>query len=239
MYIQKSPRRNEPDTSPVGTFPRAIRRGAPLVAVLLTLGVTSACSSWGHRETGAVVGAGAGGAVGAVIGSQTGSTARGAIIGAVVGGAAGAIIGYQMDQQAEELAQEVPGAIVERVGEGIQVTFASGLMYDFDSAEIRPAAAENLRSLAASLARYPDTELLIVGHTDSVGADAYNYNLSMRRADAALRYLQAQGVAANRLTAVGRGEWEPIATNETEAGRQANRRIEVAIFAADGVRASR
>jgi len=225
-----------PEVTP--TLPRT-RRSAMLVTALLALGVTSACASWGNRETGAVVGAAAGGAVGGVIGNNTGSTARGAIIGAVVGGTAGAIIGHQMDQQASELEVEVPGAIVERVGEGIQVTFASGLLYDFDSDAIRPAAAENLRNLAASLARYPNTELLIVGHTDATGSDTYNEDLSARRANSALRNLTGQGVAVNRVHASGRGEWEPLATNETEAGRQANRRIEVAIFAGEAARASR
>jgi outer membrane protein OmpA-like peptidoglycan-associated protein len=214
-------------------------RGAGLIAVFLAVGMTAACSSWGNRETGAAVGAAAGGAVGGVIGNQTGSTARGAIIGAVVGGTAGAVIGHQMDQQAKELEVEIPGAIVERVGEGIQVTFASGLLFDFDSDAIRPAAAENLRNLAASLARYSDTELLIVGHTDATGSDAYNEGLSSRRASAALRYLSGQGVVSGRMHASGRGEWEPLATNETEAGRQANRRIEVAIFAGEAARASR
>jgi outer membrane protein OmpA-like peptidoglycan-associated protein len=174
-----------------------------------------------------------------VIGNQTGSTARGAIIGAVVGGAAGAVIGHQMDQQAKELEVEIPGAIVERVGEGIQVTFASGLLYDFDSSTIRADAAQNLRSLAASLGRYPDTELLIVGHTDAMGSDAYNQELSDRRAQAALGYLAGQSVSAGRMHASGRGEWEPLATNETEAGRQANRRIEVAIFAGEAARSER
>lgn len=223
---------------PIPTLPRS-PRGAVLVTVLLVLGFTSACASWGNRETGAVVGAATGGAVGGVIGNNTGSTARGAIIGAVVGGTAGAIIGHQMDQQASELEVEIPGAIVERVGEGIQVTFASGLLYDFDSDAIRPAAAQNLRNLAASLARYPNTELLVVGHTDATGGDTYNEDLSARRANSALRYLTDQGVAANRMHASGRGEWEPLATNETEAGRQTNRRIEVAIFAGEAARASR
>lgn len=238
MTMLNSTRLPRPETRATSPVPR-VPRGAALVAVLISLGLTSACASWGDRETGAVVGAGAGGTVGAVIGNQTGSTARGAIIGAVVGGAAGAIIGHQMDQQAKEIEMEVPGAIVERVGEGIHVTFASGLLYDFDSDAIRTAAGENLRNLAISLARYPDTELLVVGHTDSTGSDTYNHDLSMRRADAALRHLGAQGVAASRMHATGRGEWEPIATNETEAGRQANRRIEVAIFVADAARASR
>ena len=178
-----------------------------------------------------MIGAGTGAVVGGVIGNQTGSTARGAIIGAVVGGAAGAIIGHQMDQQAKELKQNIPGATVARVGEGIAVTFASGLLYDFDSDVVRVEAAQNLRSLAASLGKYPNTNLLIVGHTDAVGSSEYNQALSQRRATAAANYLSAQGVSSARLQAVGRGESEPLAPNDTEAGRQSNRRVEIAIFA--------
>jgi outer membrane protein OmpA-like peptidoglycan-associated protein len=185
-----------------------------------------------RKEKGAVIGAAAGGAVGGVVGKNTGSTARGAIIGAVVGGAAGAIIGHQMDQQAKELKLEIPGATIERVGEGIQVTFASGLLYDFDSDAIRPEAGVNLRNLAASLQKYANTELLIVGHTDALGSTAYNQGLSLRRASAASTYLTTQGVLAGRLHSSGRGELEALASNETEAGRQINRRIEVAIFSA-------
>jgi len=226
-------------TSRPGGAPRPVQR-AGLMAVLLAVGLaTASCSSWGHRETGAVVGTVAGGAVGGVIGTQTGSTARGAIIGAVVGGAAGAVIGHQMDRQAEELEAEVPGAVVERVGEGIHITFPSGLLFEFDSHAIRPDAAAHLRSLATSLGAYPDTQLLIVGHTDSVGSDTYNHGLSVRRAEAALNHLMAQGVSAQRMHASGRGEWEPLATNETAAGRQANRRVEVAIFAGQAASASR
>jgi outer membrane protein OmpA-like peptidoglycan-associated protein len=205
------------------------RRTLVLVAISLALGI-SACSAK-RRDTGAVIGAAAGGVVGGVIGNQTGSTARGAIIGAVVGGAAGAIIGHQMDQQAKELQQNIPGATVTRVGEGIVVTFASGLLYDFDSDIVRAEAAQNLSTLAASLGKYPNTDLLIVGHTDSVGTDQYNQGLSERRARAASNYLIGQGVNAGRLQAVGRGETEPIAENNTEPGRQLNRRVEVAIYA--------
>jgi outer membrane protein OmpA-like peptidoglycan-associated protein len=205
------------------------RRTLVLVAITLALGI-SACSAK-RRDTGAVIGAAAGGVVGGVIGNQTGSTARGAIIGAVVGGAAGAIIGHQMDQQAKELQQNIPGATVTRVGEGIVVTFASGLLYDFDSDIVRAEAAQNLSTLAASLGKYPNTDLLIVGHTDSVGTDQYNQGLSERRARAASNYLIGQGVNAGRLQAVGRGETEPIAENNTDPGRQLNRRVEVAIYA--------
>lgn len=201
---------------------------------LLALGLVPTlhgCASWNKKAQGGAIGTAAGGAIGAVIGNQTGSTTRGAIIGAVVGGAAGVIIGNQMDQQAKELRQDIPGAVVARVGEGITVTFASGLLYDFDSYVVKPDAATNLRSLAASLSRYPNTELLISGHTDAVGATTYNQALSQRRATAALDYLGQQGVAASRMSAVGRGETESLAANDTEAGRQANRRVEIAIYA--------
>lgn len=210
-------------------------RRVTLLAVALA---TTACASLSRKQEGAAIGAAAGAAVGGVIGNNTGSTARGAIIGAVVGGAAGAIIGHQMDQQAKELEVTIPGAVVERVGEGIQVTFASGLLYDFDSDRIRSSAAENLSNLAASLKKYPNTNLLIVGHTDSVGSDSYNQELSTRRATSAAQFLAQQGVDVSRSRTSGRGESEPLATNETEAGRQLNRRIEVAIFASDKARAA-
>jgi outer membrane protein OmpA-like peptidoglycan-associated protein len=205
-----------------------VARSAVLVGIALAL---AACATFGRREKGAVIGAAAGAAVGGVVGNNTGSTARGAIIGAVVGGATGAIIGHQMDQQAKELRVEIAGATVERVGEGIQVTFASGLLYDFDSDAIRPEAARNLQNLATSLQKYPNTELLIVGHTDALGSTTYNQDLSTRRANSASSYLTTQGIGSIRLRSSGRGELEAVATNDTEAGRQANRRIEVAIFA--------
>jgi outer membrane protein OmpA-like peptidoglycan-associated protein len=204
-------------------------------AALLALGV-AACASLSRKEKGAIIGAGAGGVVGGVIGNQTGSTTRGAIIGAVVGGTVGAVIGHQMDQQAKELQQSIPGATVARVGEGIAVTFASGLLYDFDSDVVRPEAAVNLRNLAASLNKYPNTDLLIVGHTDAVGTTEYNQGLSQRRAASASSFLASQGVSSARLRSVGRGETEPIATNDTEGGRQLNRRVEIAIVANESAR---
>lgn len=204
--------------------------GRVVLAVLLALGV-AACASLSRKEKGAIIGASAGGIAGGVIGNQTGSTTRGAIIGAVVGGTIGAVIGHQMDQQAKELKQDIPGATVTRVGEGIAVTFASGLLYDFDSDVVRADAAQNLRNLAASLQKYPNTDLLIVGHADAVGTSEYNQGLSQRRARSAANYLAAQGVSSGRLQSVGRGETEPLATNDTEAGRQLNRRVEIAIVA--------
>lgn len=207
--------------------------GRKTLAALVALGTiaTSGCASMSNKERGAVIGAGAGAAVGGVIGNQTGSTARGAIIGAAVGGAAGAIIGHQMDQQAKELDQSIAGAKVERVGEGIEVTFDSGLLFDFDSDRIKPEAAKNLQELAKSLNKFGNSNLMIVGHTDSQGEDAYNMALSVRRANAASAYLQSQGVPASRISTAGRGESEPVASNDTDAGRQQNRRVEVAIYA--------
>ena len=203
------------------------------LALVVTAGtfVMSGCASMNNKERGAVIGAGAGAAVGGVIGNNTGSTARGAIIGAVVGGAAGAIIGHQMDQQAKEIDQSIPGAKVERVGEGIQVTFESGLLFDFDSDVVKPTAASNLQELARSLNKFGESNILIVGHTDSQGDDAYNMGLSQRRANSASAYLQSQGVPASRITTAGRGESEPVASNDTEAGKAQNRRVEVAIYA--------
>jgi outer membrane protein OmpA-like peptidoglycan-associated protein len=208
-----------------------------LTALLVVGSVgASACASMNKKQEGAVIGAAAGGAIGGVIGNQTGSTAKGAIIGAVIGGTAGAIIGHQMDQQAKELSQTIKGATVERVGEGINVTFASGLLFAFNSDSIQATAGENLRELAASLNRYPDSQLLIVGHTDNVGDDAYNQGLSDRRANSAAAYLAAQGVARTRIATSGKGEAEPVTTNDTDAGRAQNRRVEVAIYASEAYR---
>ncbi len=196
----------------------------------------SACAGMSQKQKGAVIGATTGAAVGGVIGNQTGSTARGAIIGAVVGGAAGAVIGHQMDQQAKELQQNINGATVERVGEGIEVTFASGILFPFNSTEILPAGKTNLQELANSLQKYPNSDILIVGHTDSVGTDAYNLDLSQRRAVAASAYLQSLGVPAARLKTAGKGESEPVQSNDTEEGRARNRRVEIAIYASEAYR---
>jgi outer membrane protein OmpA-like peptidoglycan-associated protein len=199
------------------------------LAALVLVSVTG-CASMNKTTKGAVIGATAGGVAGGVIGNQTGSTARGAIIGAVLGGAAGAIIGHQMDQRAKEIQQAVPAATVERVGEGIQVTFPSGLLFDFDSDVVKSNAAANLNELARNLSKYNDSNLLIAGHTDAVGSGDYNQALSERRARSAARYLAAQGVSTHIATA-GLGEREPVSSNTTEAGRQLNRRVEIAIYA--------
>jgi outer membrane protein OmpA-like peptidoglycan-associated protein len=165
------------------------------------------------------------------VGTAAGSTAKGAIIGAVVGGAVGAIIGAQMDKQANEMGKDIKGARVERVGEGILVTFESGLLFDYDSDALRAETRNNLRELARSLNKYPNTDLLVVGHTDALGSTSYNQGLSERRARSATTYLMSQGVRDARIQSRGLGETEPVGSNETEAGRQRNRRIEVAIYA--------
>jgi outer membrane protein OmpA-like peptidoglycan-associated protein len=207
------------------------RSRAVLLSALSAVSALSALSCARHAQRGLVIGAAGGAVLGGVIGKVSGSTAKGAIIGAAVGGAAGAIIGDQMDRQAREIELTVPGATVERVGEGIQVTFESGLLYDFDSDAVKPTARQNLAQLATSLEKYPKSDLLILGHTDSVGTDAYNKGLSVRRADAAAEYLVSRGVDRSRIGTGGLGEEEPIAANAEDAGRRRNRRVEVAIYA--------
>lgn len=218
----------------------AVRRTALLATVAALPVLSAACASvqqTSDKQRGGAIGATAGAVAGGLIGRANGSTARGAIIGAVLGGTAGAVIGHQMDQRAKELQQAIPGARVERVGEGIVVTFASGLLYTFNSADVTPAAQTNLQQLAANYTKYGDTELLIVGHTDSVGTAEYNAALSQRRADAAAAYLAGQGVPRARIRTAGKGEAEPVAANDTETGRSQNRRVEVAIYAGDALKA--
>lgn len=206
-----------------------------LGATFLT-GATGCAALNSNKGRGAAIGAAAGAAAGGLIGRSNGSTSRGAIVGAAVGGAAGAIIGHQMDQRAKELEQNVKGARVERVGEGILVTFESGLLFDTDSDVLREPARANLRELAASFTRYPDTDLMVVGHTDATGADDYNQRLSERRAASAATYLVGQGVPRTRIRTNGRGETEPVAGNESVTGMQQNRRVEVAIYASQAAR---
>jgi outer membrane protein OmpA-like peptidoglycan-associated protein len=135
-----------------------------------------------------------------------------------------------MDGRAKELENEIPGATITRLGEGIAVTFPSGLLFGFDSDVIQINAASNLDKLGAHLQKYDDSNLMIVGHTDAVGSTQYNQGLSERRANSAARYLNTRSVTRYIATA-GLGEREPLATNDTEGGRQLNRRIEVAIYA--------
>ncbi len=211
---------------------RARRDGITLALVTLLSLAGTGCSSLSNTQRGALIGAGAGGAVGAVVGNAAGSTAKGAIIGAVVGGAAGAIIGSRMNDRAETLERELDNATIERIGEGILVTFDSGILFGFDSSALQTEAQKNLGDLARVLAEDSDDyELLVAGHTDSSGADAYNQTLSDRRASAASDFLATQGIPHRQIRTQGLGEIEPVASNQSPAGQEANRRVEVAIFA--------
>src|SRR5690554_2098309 len=180
---------------------------------------------------GGAIGAGTGGAIGGAIGSRSDNTAQGAIIGAAIGGAAGALIGKYMDKQAEELEADLEGAEVERVGEGIKVTFDSGILFGFDSADLTAQAKENINNLANTLTKYEDTNILIEGHTDSRGDEQYNQKLSERRARAVSKALSDLGIRNIRMKEIGYGENQPVADNESDDGRRQNRRVEVAIFA--------
>lgn len=203
-----------------------------LLIIILAVTTTFGCSNMNKTTKGGIIGAGAGGAVGGVIGSKTGSTAAGAIIGATVGGAAGALIGRYMDKQAEELREDIgENAKVERVGEGIKITFDSGILFDVNAASLRTEAKQNLDQLASTLKKYDDTEVLIEGHTDNTGTEEYNAELSERRAKSVSDYLNQLGVKNGRLVEEGYGELQPIAENDSEAGKQQNRRVEVAIYA--------
>ncbi|NJK89991.1 MAG: OmpA family protein, partial [Myxococcales bacterium] len=167
----------------------------------------------------------------AAIGRDAKSAAIGAIIGAAVGGAAGALIGKTMDDRAKEIDQDLENAKVERVGEGILVTFESGILFDLNEAELRPQAKENIRELAGILEKYDDTDVVIAGHTDSTGTEEYNLELSKERAAAVAEFARELGIDASRIRMVGEGEASPVADNSAPEGRAQNRRVEVAIFA--------
>ena len=198
--------------------------------VLLVFGSIS-CSSWTRKQKGAATGAAAGGVIGGIIGKKTGNTALGAILGAAIGGAAGAYIGDYMDKQAAEIERDIEGANIERVGEGIKITFDSGILFDVDKAALKPLSEVELAKLAVILNKYEDTDILLEGHTDATGSEEYNLDLSRLRAQSVSNYLATQGVSPTRFTIMGYGEVQPIADNDTEEGRSLNRRVEVAIYA--------
>jgi outer membrane protein OmpA-like peptidoglycan-associated protein len=211
---------------------RPVAVGLLLSTATLTWGCESQMTATEGRGTrGAGIGAASGAVLGGIIGSRSGSWAKGALIGAAVGGAAGSLIGNYMDRQAAKIQQNVDGAQVERVGEGIRVVFDSGLLFTTNSATMTAASRSNIEKLARILNEYKDTTLVIEGHTDSVGNEATNQSLSERRAESVATMLRTYGVAGSRLSTVGYGETRPVATNETEAGRRLNRRVEVLIYA--------
>jgi outer membrane protein OmpA-like peptidoglycan-associated protein len=203
--------------------------------LLLIMGLTLSCNT-SRVFRGGAVGAGAGGVIGGAIGSRSDNTAQGAIIGAAIGGTAGALIGKYMDNQAKELEKDLEGAEIERVGEGIKVTFDSGILFGFDSSDLTPAANNNIAEMAKILQKYEDTNILIEGHTDSRGAENYNQRLSERRAKSVANALSKLGVRNVRIKEIGYGQNQPVADNSTEEGRQLNRRVEVAIFANENLK---
>ncbi|MEY3678245.1 MAG: hypothetical protein RI924_386 [Bacteroidota bacterium] len=197
----------------------------------MSLSIFQACSSLTKTQKGAAIGAATGGTIGALIGKKAGNTAVGAILGGAIGGTAGALIGRSMDRQAEQLKQSIPGAEIIREGEGIIVKFDSGILFDVNKSELKPAAITNIQNLAKSLKENPETNVLIIGHTDNTGSDDYNNRLSAKRAESVKEFAANQGILSHRLNVQGKGELEPIADNTTEEGRSKNRRVEIVIVA--------
>ena len=190
------------------------------------------CNTMNKTQKGAVIGAAGGAAVGAGIGKAAHNTALGAIIGAAVGGVTGGVIGKQMDKQAKEISQ-IPGAEVKRVGEGINVTFESGVLFGVDQSDLSPSAQTKIKNLAEVFQKYPDQYILIEGHTDSTGSAEHNMELSERRAKSVAAYLEAQNVSAAKIKTAWYGETQPKYPNDTEANRAQNRRVEFAIYASE------
>jgi len=189
-----------------------------------------------NTQKGAATGAVAGGALGAIIGKKAGNTAVGVLAGAALGGVAGGLIGKKMDKQAAEIERTVAGAEVIKADEGIIVKFDSGILFDFDKTDLKPDAKTNIAKLVENLNDNPDTDILVIGHTDNKGTDAYNQGLSERRAKSVKSYAVSQGLAGRRIKTEGKSFHEPIADNNTEAGRAQNRRVEIVIVANDKMR---
>ena len=208
-----------------------------LALIFATASILSSCKTASKTQKGAGIGAIAGGALGALIGKKAGNTAVGALIGGAIGGTAGAFIGRKMDRQAKELETAIPGAEVTSTGEGILVKFDSGILFAFGKAELTATAKQNIDNLAASLNKYPNTNIMVIGHTDAVGGDAVNNKLSMERAASVRTYAAAKGVDFSRLKTAGKGKNEPIASNDTEDDRAKNRRVEIVITANEKMKA--
>ena len=200
--------------------------------IIIVLALLIGCKSLNNTQKGTGVGVAGGAAAGAAIGSLTGkNTAIGALIGAAVGGSAGYLIGRHMDKQAEELKQAIPDATVERVGEGINLTFNSGLLFKINSAELSEDAKQELKKMSGILTKYDDTQILLEGHTDDTGSDQLNMRLSEQRAEAVSSFLKSQNLPSSRLKTKWYGETQPKYPNDSEANREKNRRVELAIYA--------
>ena len=201
------------------------------VTLGLVAGVTAACAT--KTQTGALVGGGVGAAAGAGIGAIAGG-GKGAVIGGAVGAAAGAgtgaVIGHYMDKQ-EKALKEVKGAKVERQGDKLVVKFNSAILFDTNKSVLKPQAKNDLAEFAKVLKEYKDTDLVIEGHTDNTGKKDTNQRLSVARAESVISFLETEGVARSRLTGRGYADDQPVAPNDTESGRQQNRRVQIQIAA--------
>jgi outer membrane protein OmpA-like peptidoglycan-associated protein len=208
---------------------RSIHRAlaAPVtVALLASLGACATNTGTvldDKRAQGAILGTLAGAAAGAAIDDN--KRGRGALIGAAVGGLAGAGIGHYLEKQKQEIDQ-IPDASVQQQGDALLVAFPGDVLFDTGSSSLAPGAFSRIDQLAATLSRYPDTDVIIKGYTDGAGSETSNQTLSEQRADAVRRYLIGKGVSPARMTSVGFGESMPLATNSTPEGRQQNRRVE-------------
>ena len=201
-----------------------------------------------NKDKGVAIGAASGAVIGGILGNNVGkgkNTALGAIIGATVGGVAGGIIGNKMDKQAEKIKTEIPGAKVERVGEGIDVTFdennpdgsKAGVYFATNKYDINSNSKLALDKMVKIFAEYPETNILVEGHTDNVGTAEYNMTLSERRANAVGNFLKAAGVAASRFTIKWYGESQPKVDNSTPQNRALNRRVQFVITANEKMKA--
>ncbi|MDX1772833.1 OmpA family protein [Oceanihabitans sediminis] len=203
--------------------------------VLVSFANCKAIDNANNKQKGAVIGAAGGAVLGAIIGNNVGKGGNGelgAVIGGVVGGGAGVLIGNKMDKQAQKIEEEIPGAEVERVDDGIVVTFDenSGVYFDTEKYNINAASQQTLNKLVNVFKEYPDTNILVVGHTDSSGPEAYNMTLSKNRAYAVTNYLVSAGLNSGRFTTNWFGESQPKYDNTTAEGRAKNRRVNIAIL---------
>ena len=215
----------------VGRKSLVVLMAAGLLSGQVLTSCKSSSKSLNKTQKGGIVGASGGAVIGSMIGKSKGNTALGAILGATVGGAAGAVIGRRMDKQAEEMKRQMPNAQVERVGEGIKITFGSDILFDVDSYTLKADTKQQLTDFAKTLNKYEDTDIKIEGHADATGSEDHNLKLSKQRADAVSSFLASQGVKTSRVDETGYGEAQPVADNSTEAGRRKNRRVDVAVFA--------
>jgi outer membrane protein OmpA-like peptidoglycan-associated protein len=208
-----------------------------IVIISMFAFTVTGCKSMNKSQKGAVIGGASGGVIGGVVGRTMGNTAMGAVIGATVGGVTGAVIGRQMDKQAEEIAKEMGDAEVIREGEAIVIKFKEKVLFGYDRSDLNTSAKLNLDKLRTTLLKYPETNITVIGHTDSKGSDNYNQILSESRANSVTAYTNQNGISNSRLTAIGKGETDPIATNDTEDGSALNRRVEFVITANDKMKA--